>query len=220
MSPPKLAIIGTAGRGSDQNLLTAAHQQRMLKAAVRLIHHLQYDPKDVLLFSGGAAWSDHIAVSLVILGIVPAKNLTLFLPTELSYYGFHGDDKEHRGSENTANTANYYHKQYKRVTGYDSLEELRQVEKDGATFEVIHGGFFARNSKVAQQVSPEGNLLAYTSGGQGNSQKEWTIRAYTADLSAADAGLKDGGTADTWNKAKCRKFHCRIGPIDENEFGV
>lgn len=217
MSIHRLAIIGTAGRKEDQGILTSGHYERMLEGTCKLIHHLQIDPQNLHLFSGGAAWADHLVVSLVIRGLVPAKNLTLYLPAKLEYYGFEGGDGY---DQKVADTANYYHKMFKMKSGIDGLVEIRTVGNMGATLEPISGGFFARNSLVANSPLVEGHLLAYTFGDPNSSQDHWTIRRFESDIRAKDAGLKDGGTADTWNKARCSKWHARIGVINDKDIYI
>ena len=44
-----------------------------------------------------------------------------------------------------------------------------------------------------------------------NNKTPWEPRYFDPSIKADIAGLKDGGTADTWNKSKCRKIHiCMI----------
>lgn len=206
----KLAIIGTAGRREDQGLLTKVHYQRMIDACIKFINHKEMNQKTLELYSGGAAWSDHLAVALVIKGVVPPSNLRLFLPAKLEYYGFEGENEY---QQRVADTANYYHKLFSKTIEHNSIDELREVEKQGAILDVIPGGFKARNSKVAQYVNPDGHLLAFTFGELNSKQPIWTIRSFPGNVTAKEAGLKDGGTADTFNKTKSFKHHARLGPI-------
>lgn len=213
----KLAIIGTAGRKLDQGMLTSEHYPRMIHAVYRLIDHLKIDTGSLHLVSGGAAWSDHVAVSLVLEGLVPAERLSLYLPAKLEYYGFEGgEDFDQR----TADTANYYHKLFSQKIGRDSIAELHSVRKQGATLEPIAGGFFSRNSLVAQNVGTDGHLLAFTFGSQTTDQESWTIRSFGGTVKAKDAGLKDGGTADTFNKCKANKHHALLGVFRDDQISI
>lgn len=211
MSQTTLAIIGTAGRKEDQKLLTEGHYNRMVGAAVTLIKNLGVEGKDLKLVSGGAAWADHVAVSLVQWDIIPPENLTLFLPALLGPNGYEGNELEYRGSTKTADTANYYHILFSNRLGRDTREELRTVRNQGATFHTVMTGFHARNAMVAKEVTPDGNLLAFTFGGPNSDQQPWTVRRFIPTTKADDAGLKDGGTAHTWNNSKCFKWHAKIG---------
>lgn len=207
----KLAIIGTAGRKEDRKALTPAHYPRMVAAAGKLITHLNIDPKYLYLVSGGAAWSDHVAVTLGLIGVVPIENITVYLPAELDTSGFTGTNE---WEEKVASTANYYHSLFHQITGVDGLTELCTIRDRGAKLIPIKNGFHARNTKVAQELVENGHLLAFTFGSDVEIQQPvWSIREHSATTTAAQAGLKDGGTADTFNKAHCKKFHCRLGPI-------
>ncbi len=209
----KLAIIGTAGRKEDQGLLTADHYTRMIKACITFIQHYEINTDNLILVSGGAAWADHLVVSLALMGVVHPENLKLYLPANLEYYGYEGVP-DNPFSQRVADTANYYHKLFSKKTGHNSIEQLLDVRKKGAYTEVIAGGFKARNSRVANDVSVVGTLLAFTFGETTSKQNPWTIRAFPPNTKSDVAGLKDGGTADTFNKTKVTKHHARLGPIE------
>lgn len=215
----KLAIIGTAGRREDQGMLTAEHYQRMVQASIKLIDHLNLNPRELHLVSGGAAWADHLAVTLTLMGVIPPTHLKLYLPAKLEYYGYEGEEGQ-PWQQRTADTANYYHKLFEQKTGHKSIEQLREVEKKGASLEVITSGFKSRNSRVAREVSLDGTLVAFTFGDPTSSQQHWTIKSFGPDVKADEAGLKDGGTADTFNKAKCVKHHARLGPIRSDQLDI
>jgi len=126
--------------------------------------------------SGGAAWSDHVAVNLFQRGII--KNLTLHLPAPW-------DSKQQQFLNNQASgwilnpgeTSNYYHRQFSQTMGFNSLQQLEQARSMGA--EMIHFPRRAdpmqeRNQRVANQAT---QVLAMTFG--------------------SGAEVKDGGTAKT-----------------------
>lgn len=213
MPYPALAIIGTAGRKEDRHRLSKSHYQRMVEAASKLITHLKINPKELKLYSGGAAWADHIVVTLALLEIVPHENVTLYLPSELTVNGYTG---ENEWAKKTASTANYYHRMFSDYTDQDTIQQIIEIGEHGATLVPGNGSFHSRNSLVAKAVSPDGALLAFTFGAPGINQQPWTIREFDESIKADVAGLKDGGTADTWSKAKCSKFHALIGDLDEN----
>lgn len=140
----------------------------------------------------------------------------LFLPAKLVYYGFEGGEGF---DQRTADTANYYHKMFKAKTGVDSINELLAVQKQGAVIEEVTGGFFTRNSMVASTCL-NGHILAFTFGADTSNQVPWTVRSFNNETKAKNAGLKDGGTADTWNKSKCQKHHARIGQTTDDTFYI
>jgi hypothetical protein len=204
----KLAIIGTAGRGEDQNKLVGDSYQRMVEASIKLMTHLSIDPRELSLFSGGAAWADHIVVSLAMIGVIPYERVCLYLPVDLSEEGYVGVEE---WSNKVARTANYYHAKFFEVSGCNGIRELHKLKLLGGILDSSKKGFKARNTSVANSVSDNGILLAYTFGNGLTDQLPWTIRSFSPETKADGAGLKDGGTSDTWNKAKCPKFHCLLG---------
>jgi hypothetical protein len=208
MVPSSMAIIGTAGRKEDQHLLANPHYDRMVNAAISLIDHLKCDRKTLKMVSGGAAWADHIVVSLALKGVVDPKNVTIFMPANLSTNGYSGSGDL---ASRTASTANYYHRLFSNCVKIDSINELIAIGKQGAVLVPGNGSFHARNTSVAKFVSPDGILFALTSGDPNHPQEPWSMRSFDPSTSAADGGLKDGGTADTWNKSTCLKWHCKIG---------
>jgi hypothetical protein len=203
-----MAIIGTAGRQTDQDRLKGVSYQRMVEASIKLITHCKIDPQNLTLVSGGAAWADHIVVTLALMGVVAYDRVIIHLPAELTEGGYVG---ENEWTNKVANTANYYHKLFSRKVGISSISELIKIRDLGARMTVDPGGFKSRNTKVANAVSDGGLLLAYTFGNGLTDQQPWTIRGFDSTTSPDTAGLKDGGTSDTWLKAKCLKYHCLIG---------
>lgn len=216
-TPPivRMGVIGTAGRKEDQSRLHKEHYDKMVDATIKLMTHLKIDGENLHLVSGGAAWSDHVVVTLALTKIIKAENLTLYLPAILGDTGYTGGDE---WKLKTANTANYYHGLFSKKLGRDTYREILDVREAGASIEIITSGFKTRNSSVARFVSPHGHLLAFTFGSPALDQPEWTIRSFGSHVGAQEAGLKDGGTADTWGKAKCQKHHCRLGEIITAEF--
>lgn len=162
-----LGIIGTAGRGPDGERLKGGYYRSMKTVAQVVCEMLQPDR----LVSGGAAFSDHIIVSLYLEGLVPT--ITLHLPAEWTGHGF----RETGGQYDTGRTSNYYHSLFSTAVGIDSLGEIQQAIEKGATVKSGAGGFKARNTDIANESD---TMLAYTFGN--------------------GPVLKDGGSADTWAK--------------------
>lgn len=207
-SQTPLAIIGTAGRKEDKDRLTGDHHDKMVDIASKLMIHLKLDGPNTHLVSGGAAFADHVVVTLGLTGVVPPENITLYLPSHLGPDGYFG---ENEWQEKTAKTAMYYHSIFSEKIGRNSIQEIQLLKDKGATLEVISGGFKVRNTRVAKHVSPIGHLLAFTFGIPSSHQTDWSVRPFGPTINSQYAGLKDGGTADTWNKSSCLKYHCKIG---------
>jgi hypothetical protein len=187
-----LAIIGTAGRGSDGAKLNASVYEKMLFVATKFVIGSTFE-----VVSGGAAWADHLAVSVFLQGYV--SKLTLYLPCS---FDLANREFEDRGGidwkTNPGGTSNYYHQLFSDKIGRDSLLEIGDAIVNGAT-EMTGEGFFDRNAAVAKSAT---HVLAFTFG-----NKEQ---------------LKDGGTAQTMrtyqlNRKKLglidNSFHCDLNTM-------
>lgn len=169
MTQNTIAVIGTAGRDK-----TIVMTQRLWVAMVAdLKQRINID--DVLV-SGGAAWADHLAVHAFLQGW--CKSLILFLPAPFESERFNGPNSS------SASTANYYHREFKQVTGVDGLNDIAKAISKGCMVlcEPSSDGYqamFARNKKVASTATA---CIAYTFG--------------DGDEPA------DGGTLNTWKQIK------------------
>lgn len=129
----------------------------------------------VRLVSGGAAWSDHVAVELFLRHVATSNvQLTIFSPC-----GWAPSTGRFLGADDTGNwrLANRYHDAFATVRGESSFADLRAAGRSGGEVYCRHVGFRARNTAIAQAAQ---RALAFS----------W------ASGDAPDAG----GTLDTWNK--------------------
>lgn len=209
-----IGIIGTAGRGSDAAKMTKHLFDSMLAEVERIVTtQLKLEWEDVMLVSGGAAWSgqlqsslwvtspnifffssnlcsglyvDHVAVQL---NLIHDCGLTLFFPCDW-------DNKARKfvdtaGSDwrqNPGRNANRYHAKFMSVTGYNSFNDIQAVKETGAVIDTTHRGFHARNTAIAKQSEI---LIAFS----------WS----------KGKAPTDGGTFDTWKKCKARlKIHVSL----------
>ena len=181
-----MGIIGTAGRRDDGQRMTQSLWENMLAHAIDTVESWKPDT----LVSGGAAWADHIAVALYREGLV--QNLRLYLPAEFQSSKFVAPPHyRHPGS-----VANYYHSMMSRKLQVSTLRELQLAIDHGAEVQVIPG-FKSRNTYVANDSD---YLLAFTFG----THSGLYAPADAGYVNHKAAGLKDGGTADTWDKAQGR----------------
>lgn len=163
----KIAIIGTAGR-SNKHLLSKSLWEKMTNDIQTRV------TKDDVVISGGAAWSDHLAIYLYLNKLV--KDAIIYFPAPF----FNGKFVGKFGT--SGNTANYYHKLFSEVIGKDTLIDIHKfIESNynNCHFESLtsdNSGMFRRNKKVANSCS---KMIAYTFG----------------------EGLEpeDGGTKFTWD---------------------
>ena len=148
------------------------------------LHPVKY--AQVALFSGGAAWADHIAVSLYLL--VRAETLHLSLPAEF----INGKFTEQENYKSPGNIANYYHKLFSQKMGGNTLAGIKIALEQGATSKVFSNGFKARNLEIAKKGS---DLLIAFTWGEGDTPKS-------------------GGTSHTWNASKAKKrIHVPLGTL-------
>jgi hypothetical protein len=164
-----ISIIGTAGRKEDAQKLGSLTYSKMVHAVKSVLTKPNHT-----LVSGGAAYSDHIAVSLFL--AKECSKLRLYLPCgfDLDKCQFY-DDGTFDWRTNPGGTANYYHREFSKIRGKSSLEEIALAIDLGAEV-IIEPGFFGRNTKVAQSDG----VIALTFGN--------------------GAVIKDGGTNDTARK--------------------
>lgn len=175
----KLAIIGTAGRKDDAPRMSRDLYAWMYRQCLDYLEAHEITE----LVSGGAAWVDHLAVSLFLGGEVNA--LTLHLPAP--YTGTQYMETRDGG------VTNYWHRKFSDKVRANTLLSIGKAEDKGARLVVHQGGFKDRNLAVGKADA----LLAFTFGTQ-----DWLGEGREARLSAASAGLKPGGTSHCWNNSR------------------
>jgi len=206
---PTVGIVGTAGRLDDTEKMSKELFESMVERAAQIIEHeFHLDWKDIDLVSGGAAWSDHIAVVLYLRK--HPKSCKLFVPAAWNNKN-PADPHYQEGTVDVygidaGKNMNMYHRQFSAKIGYDSMEEIEMARKsnggasgDGETggvnfaIDSSHRSFGGRNSAIATAYE---FLIAF-SWGDG-------------------AEPKEGGTLDTWNKCKSgRKVHVRVASLQK-----
>jgi predicted Rossmann fold nucleotide-binding protein DprA/Smf involved in DNA uptake len=183
-----VGIIGTAGRKEAASRMTAELFSAMVLRAEHTIQHVWKLPSfaDVVLVSGGAAWSDHVAVALFLkhYGTPTAfAGLSLFLPCPFAD-NCALDSGSADWRSNPGRLMNQLHRECSRILGYDTLQQIADAHALGAELDVRGKGFHARNKLVAARAD---HLLAFT----------WA--AASAVVPA------DGGTLHTWNLADAKQ---------------
>lgn len=191
-----VGIIGTAGRKEDGARLSKALWDTMVSHSMLAIEQLVPESQEVHLVSGGAAVADHLAVRLYLDKV--ADSLTLHLPAPFSHSRFQGS-----GSKlDAGRIANYYHDNFRFKTHVDSLRDIQRAIDAGAKTTVSQG-FHARNILVGKVDL----LLAYTFGTHSSLVKQQHPGWKQYQL----AGLKDGGTAHTWDNSPAPiKLHTNL----------
>jgi len=166
-----VSIAGTAGRGPDGDKLSFDLYQQMEDIVFDLIQGIRKD-REVILISGGAAWSDHLAVSLYLKGVFP--NLILHLPCEWKDGSFFDNGK----SKNVGSISNFYHKKFsEKLKIFNSLSEIDTAIKSKNCTTTVSKGFHARNELMAKSevliALTFGNKQIVNDGGTSHTCKEY-----------------------------------------------
>lgn len=178
-----ISIIGSAGRNNEY--YDRETYNRMIDHAKIIINQIirsnQWDEKEVEIVSGGAALSDHVAVSLFLEGTI--NKIKLCLPC-------HFNQSRYVETNSIGKNSNRYHDFFHRKTGINSLCEIQTAIDQGAKTEV-YSGFFDRNNKVAKSQY----VLAFSL--EDGNYSIWV----PGEKSSIKSRPTKGGTKYTWNKA-------------------
>ncbi len=169
---------------------------RMVEKASEIIEECYPQSKEHHLVSGGAAFSDHIAVSLMKQG--DAEWLTLHLPCPWDFENSCYQENGLGGTADPGRTANYYHRQFSKAMGYPAHTSLDSIGKlllaDSEVGYTVSDGFHARNILTGQV-----DLLIVFTWGEGNEPK-------------------DGGTLHCWrNSIAPRKIHIPLHTLEVDD---
>lgn len=179
-----IAIIGSAGRGTDANHLNEDLYAAMYDEAIEIVRRFGIEEA----VSGGAAFADHVAVSLYLNREV--TSLRLYLPAVFDGKAFVPNARVH---SNPGKTANMHHGEFRSSCGIDGLAQIAFAIGRGAYTET-YAGFKRRNLEVAGHCT---HMVAFTFGSQQSADFLPDSEGFT---SSKAAGLKDGGTAHTWGE--------------------
>jgi hypothetical protein len=171
-----VAIIGSAGRKDDSKKMNKENYQKMIAEAERIITedwNIQWDNLEII--SGGAAFSDHVAVDIFLKYSEKGLNLTLEMPCEWGKTRYI-DNKPKDWKKNPGNISNYYHSVFGKATGKKPLDEIQQAIEKGAKI-TISKGFFDRNCSIAHSE-------------------------YVIAFTFSESEPSSGGTGFTWSKFK------------------
>lgn len=188
----KLAIIGSAGRHGDSKYVTEEVYDKMLELTKEFIKELD---DEIILVSGGAAFSDHLAITTYLSNTISKEELVNGIELHLPAM-WNNRLGEYRTSS-AGNTSNYYHRKFStKVFGdiYNSLEDIDTLVKS-EKFHIdifYYDGFKLRNIQVGKVDA----ILAFTNSNTGNP--------------------KPGGTSHTWcNSSATIRRHYDIKKIYE-----
>lgn len=183
----KIAIIGTAGGKESKGSLNKELFNKMIKKAIELINEIvkvnKKENKDVTIKSGGAAWSDHVAVRI-------GNNygsVEIYFPCNWDTKSYrHEDTGEYDWKKNPGRLANKLHNEFGEELGTDTQKEFLEL-KNVTMYK--GNGFHDRNTYVANSHY----LIAFT---------------FSKDMDSYK-----GGTADTWKKCKGQRIHVNLSSL-------
>ncbi len=156
-----VSVIGTAGGKESGNMSTSALYTAMIRRAESIItEEFKLDPGNVTLVSGGAAFSDHVAVELYNKSPRGWKDLHIYFPCPwLPDRMCHLDTGSYDWWTNPGKLANTLHAQFAYILGRHTQVDFVTAQSTGAKF--FYGqGFHARNAYVAASQY----LIAFTFG--------------------------------------------------------
>jgi hypothetical protein len=150
----QLGIIGTTGRyDNDKKRLEKKHLTWILHQVEDYIENiLLIDKKNIILISGGAAWTDHVAIQLYLSN--QYAGLKLYLPSKF--------DVKHQQYINTheGRLLNALHLECQEKTGICTFKELaKAIHGKNKVNIIIKHGFFPRNTLMAKNCD---HLLVFT----------------------------------------------------------
>lgn len=176
----RVAIVGTAGRREDGSKMNAELFDTMIETArSTILTRWNLAPDCVCLVSGGAAWSDHVAVRLA----PEFAALQIHLPCTMTESGRALDTGSRDWRTNPGWLMNHLHQSFSVKLGRDTLRELCVALRNNPA--KIYSGFHTRNAQIANSDY----LVAFS----------WS------DTSEP----KDGGTLFTWNLFKKKQINPR-----------
>jgi hypothetical protein len=194
----RVGIIGSAGRKDDTPRMSKQLYKAMFYKTSQVIETMssQWDMNHITAVSGGAAWADHIAVSM----FLARKADALELHTPARWLGTKFDPKTNAGS-----TANYYHTLFSDKMGGNTLTGIQTATHRGACI-YTHEGFHIRNVALGANLDL---LIAFTFG-PGAPQTDKAMQPYPQAFYNSEnkewfnpsaAGLKPGGTSHCWSNS-------------------
>lgn len=181
-----IGIIGTAGRDENIKFLTTELWLKMVETATNYIEeNITDDWSKINLVSGGAAWSDHVAVQVFLKN--NGSKLTLHFPCKFNNKKLRFDDNgKDDWFKNPGKSANRYHVYFRTKTGMNPFNDIKKAINIGAKIVDKYKGFHARNIEVGKVDY----LIAFT---------------------FCDKFPTTGGTKFTWNNSKCEnKIHFNL----------
>lgn len=181
----RIGVIGTAGRKDDAPLMSKELYDDMYR--ILLNYLAPWKDEDITLVSGGAAWADHLAVRAF---LEQKCALELHLPAPFQNSKFLVNASNFQVNLSPGSIANFYHHKMSSLLGHNTLFELQRAIDKKAHYQV-YDGFYARNLKVGNVDM----LIAFTFG---------THDYNGPKVNATLAGLKDGGSAHTWNNSSAK----------------
>lgn len=174
-------------------LLSQAIYEEMVRTALDTIQTtFGLDPKQCDLISGGAAWSDHVAVTLFNRGDV--HGLTIYAPCLFSGNKFVDNNQSKDWRVNPGYISNLYHGTFSAKIGGTTLLDIHDAQTKGAVIDTKYPGFHKRDGVIASTAT---HMIAFS----------WS-----------DTGApSDGGTFYTWNRCHLplatHKIHINLKEI-------
>jgi len=197
-----IAIIGSAGRRTDAARVNRKLYSAMVKAvADQILIKWKFTPDGAYLQSGGAAFADHVMVSLI---LECGFKGTIWGPCGWDHERQRWNDNGDRDwRTNPGGTANYYHRNFSMALGSHATHSLESI---GRLYQ-------------AACADPEAGLLRIRSGVTQGYKERNKLVAKADRMIALTFGEgktpKDGGTSHTWGLSQSNyKVHIPLSTLE------
>lgn len=184
-----VSIIGTAGKNYLDKMDLKLYNKMLTQSKFIIENIFNLKPENIILVSGGAAWSDHLVIDLFLESYI--KKAKIFMP--INWDSTKKQYMESNHKFDCGKTSNDLHKKFSQKIGRNSLEDIQNGINKGLEINNKFWGFFNRNTQVAKSDY----LIAFS----------WSTKGEP----------NDGGTKDTWNKSISEhKIHVDLNKLQIN----
>ena len=169
-----VSIIGTAGRDENNDKLNLEIYNKALNKSKEIIENTFKLDPNNVMLISGGA-AWMDQISVNLFHEGYSKKAKLYIPCEWDFK-YHQFKRTYKDGD-CARPANYYHEKFTKIIGKNTLQEIEEATKKGLELDTSMPGFKQRNSSVAKSDY----IISFT----------W----YDSP---------NGGTKDTWDKAKTK----------------
>lgn len=145
--PIVISIAGSMTRNdNNMKIITRDKFEMMCQVVENIIDGNNLQWHNIILQSGGGGFIDHIAV---VLGLKYKCKVRLFLAAKLKSRAYE-DTNNKSWAGNPGRIANYYHLKFSEIMGYNTMYQIEQLRKQGATLDCTNTKLRHRSYQLAK----------------------------------------------------------------------